>query len=311
VLIIGLGCEANQLNRLCMQEGIEVGGRVNPYVIQETGGTNATVRAGVQRIKELLPAANDVRRQTLPAKHLTLGLQCGGSDGFSGITANPALGIASDLLVQNGGTAILSETPEIYGAEHMLLRRAVSKEVGEKLLERIAWWEEYTARHGESMDSNPSPGNKAGGLTTILEKSLGAAAKGGSSDMVDVYRYAEPVTKRGFVFMDTPGYDPVSATGQVAGGANIICFTTGRGSCYGCKPAPSLKLATNTPMYERMKDDMDINCGEIVDGTATLEDVGQRIFKMVLDTASGKKTKSEEYGYGDDEFAPWHFGATM
>jgi arabinonate dehydratase len=311
VLVIGLGCEANQLNRLCMQEGIEVGGRVNPYVIQETGGTNATVRAGVQRIKELLPAANDVRRQTLPAKHLTLGLQCGGSDGFSGITANPALGIASDLLVQNGGTAILSETPEIYGAEHMLLRRAVSKEVGEKLLERIAWWEEYTARHGESMDSNPSPGNKAGGLTTILEKSLGAAAKGGSSDMVDVYRYAEPVTKRGFVFMDTPGYDPVSATGQVAGGANIICFTTGRGSCYGCKPAPSLKLATNTPMYERMKDDMDINCGEIVDGTATLEDVGQRIFKMVLDTASGKKSKSEQYGYGDDEFAPWHFGATM
>jgi arabinonate dehydratase len=311
VLVIGLGCEANQLNRLCMQEGIEVGVRVNPYVIQETGGTNATVRAGVQRIKELLPAANDVRRQTLPAKHLTLGLQCGGSDGFSGITANPALGIASDLLVQNGGTAILSETPEIYGAEHMLLRRAVSKEVGEKLLERIAWWEEYTARHGESMDSNPSPGNKAGGLTTILEKSLGAAAKGGSSDMVDVYRYAEPVTKRGFVFMDTPGYDPVSATGQVAGGANIICFTTGRGSCYGCKPAPSLKLATNTPMYERMKDDMDINCGEIVDGTATLEDVGQRIFKMVLDTASGKKSKSEQYGYGDDEFAPWHFGATM
>ena len=311
VLVIGLGCEANQLNRLCMQEGIEVGGRVNPYVIQETGGTNATVRAGVQRIKELLPAANDVRRQTLPAKHLTLGLQCGGSDGFSGITANPALGVASDLLVQNGGTAILSETPEIYGAEHMLLRRAVSKEVGEKLLERIAWWEEYTARHGESMDSNPSPGNKAGGLTTILEKSLGAAAKGGSSDMVDVYRYAEPVTKRGFVFMDTPGYDPVSAPGQVAGGANVICFTTGRGSCYGCKPAPSLKLATNTPMYDRMKDDMDINCGEIVDGTATLEEVGQRIFKMVLDTASGKKSKSEEYGYGDDEFAPWHFGATM
>jgi len=311
VLVIGLGCEANQLNRLLMQEGIEVGGRVNPYVIQETGGTNATVRAGVQRIKELLPAANDVRRQTLPAKHLTLGLQCGGSDGFSGITANPALGVASDLLVQNGGTAILSETPEIYGAEHMLLRRAVSKEIGDKLLERIAWWEEYTARHGESMDSNPSPGNKAGGLTTILEKSLGAAAKGGSSDMVDVYRYAEPVTKRGFVFMDTPGYDPVSATGQVAGGANVICFTTGRGSCYGCKPVPSLKLATNTPMYQRMADDMDINCGEIVDGTATLEQKGQEIFKLILDTASGKKSKSEEFGYGEDEFAPWHFGATM
>jgi altronate hydrolase len=311
VLIIGLGCEANQLNRLCQQEGIPVGGRVHTYVIQETGGTNATVRAGVARIKELLPAANDVRRQTLPAKHLTLGLQCGGSDGFSGISANPALGVASDLLVQNGGTAILSETPEIYGAEHMLLRRAVSKEVGGKLLERLKWWEDYTARHGETMDSNPAPGNKAGGLTTILEKSLGAAAKGGSSDMVDVYRYAEPVTKRGFVFMDTPGYDPVSVTGQVAGGANVVCFTTGRGSCFGCKPAPSLKLATNTPMYERMKDDMDINCGEIVDGTATLEEMGERIFRMILDAASGKKTKSEEFGYGDDEFNPWHFGATM
>jgi altronate hydrolase len=311
VLIIGLGCEANQLNRLCEAEGIPVGGRVHPYVIQETGGTNATVRAGVDKIRELLADANRVSRQTLPARYLKLGLQCGGSDGFSGITANPALGVASDLLVENGGTAILSETPEIYGAEHMLLRRAVSKEVGEKLLERIRWWEDYTAKHGESMDSNPSPGNKAGGLTTILEKSLGAAAKGGSSDMVEVYRYAEPVTKQGFVFMDTPGYDPVSATGQVAGGANMICFTTGRGSCYGCAPAPSLKLATNTPMYERMKDDMDINCGEIVDGTASLQEVGERIFKLILETASGKKSKSELYGYGEDEFAPWHFGATM
>jgi altronate hydrolase len=311
VLIIGLGCEANQLNRLCEAEGIPVGGRIHTYTIQETGGTNATVRAGVERIKALLPEANRVARQTLPARHLTLGLQCGGSDGFSGITANPALGVASDLLVQNGGTAILSETPEIYGAEHMLLRRAVSKEVGDKLLDLLRWWENYTAKHGETMDSNPAPGNKAGGLTTILEKSLGAAAKGGSSDMVDVYRYAEPVTKRGFVFMDTPGYDPVSVTGQVAGGANIVCFTTGRGSCFGCKPAPSLKLATNTPMYQRMKDDMDINCGEIADGTATLEEVGQRIFQMILDTASGKRSKSEEFGYGEDEFAPWHFGATM
>jgi altronate hydrolase len=311
VLIIGLGCEANQLNRLCEAEGIPVGGRIHTYTIQETGGTNATVRAGVARIKELLPEANKIKRQTLPAKHLTLGLQCGGSDGFSGITANPALGVGSDLLVQNGGTAILSETPEIYGAEHMLLRRAVSKEVGDKLLDLLKWWENYTAKHGETMDSNPAPGNKAGGLTTILEKSLGAAAKGGSSDMVDVYRYAEPVTKRGFVFMDTPGYDPVSVTGQVAGGANIVCFTTGRGSCFGCKPAPSLKLATNTPMYQRMSDDMDINCGEIADGTASLEEVGQRIFRMILDTASGKRSRSEEFGYGEDEFAPWHFGATM
>ncbi len=311
VLIIGLGCEANQLNRLCEAEGIPVGGRIHAYTIQETGGTNATVRAGVQRIKELLPEADKVERQTLPAKHLTLGLQCGGSDGFSGITANPALGVASDLLVQNGGTAILSETPEIYGAEHMLLRRAVSREVGDKLLDLLKWWESYTAKHGETMDSNPAPGNKAGGLTTILEKSLGAAAKGGTSDMVDVYRYAEPVTKRGFVFMDTPGYDPVSVTGQVAGGANIVCFTTGRGSCFGCKPAPSLKLATNTPMYQRMQDDMDITCGEIVDGTATLEEVGRRIFRLILDTASGGRSKSEAFGYGEDEFAPWHFGATM
>jgi len=255
--------------------------------------------------------AHDTSRHILPAKHLKLGPQCGGSDGFSGITANPALGVASDLLVQNGGSSILSETPEIYGAEHMLLRRAVSKEVGDKLLERLKWWEDYTAKYGETMDSNPAPGNKAGGLTTILEKSLGAAAKGGSADMVDVLRYADPITCQGFMFMDTPGYDPVSVTGQVAGGANMICFTTGRGSCFGCKPVPSLKLATNTPMYQRMADDMDINCGEIVDGTASLEEVGQRIFQLILDTASGKRSKSELYGYGEDEFNPWHFGATM
>ena len=213
--------------------------------------------------------------------------------------------------MKNGGTAILSETPEIYGAEHMLLRRAVSQQVGQKLIDLLKWWEEYAATNKGSLDNNPSPGNKAGGLSTILEKSLGAAAKGGSADMVEVYRYAEPVKARGFVFMDTPGYDPVSATGQVAGGANLICFTTGRGSCYGCKPSPSLKLATNTPMYQRMKDDMDINCGEIADGTSTVQEMGERIFKMMLETASGKKSRSEEYGYGDDEFAPWHLGATF
>jgi altronate hydrolase len=311
VLIVGLGCEANQMNRLVEKQGIPVGERIHTYVIQEEGGTNATVRAAVERIRQMLPAANAVKRQTLPARHLTLGLQCGGSDGFSGITANPALGAAADLLVKNGGTAILSETPEIYGAEHMLLRRAVSPQVGQKLIDLLKWWEDYAARYKESLDNNPSPGNKAGGLSTILEKSLGAAAKGGSADMVEVYRYAEPVTKRGFVFMDTPGYDPVSVTGQVAGGANMICFTTGRGSCYGCKPAPSLKLATNTPMYERMKDDMDINCGEIADGKATVPEMGERIFKLILETASGRKSRSEVYGYGDDEFAPWHFGATL
>jgi altronate hydrolase len=292
-------------------QGIKVGDRVHTFVMQEVGGTNATVRAGVERIKQLLPAANGVKRETVSAKHLTVGLQCGGSDGFSGITANPALGAAVDLLVKNGGTAILSETPEIYGAEHMLLRRAVSQQVGQKLIDLLKWWEEYAATNKGSLDNNPSPGNKAGGLSTILEKSLGAAAKGGSADMVEVYRYAEPVKARGFVFMDTPGYDPVSATGQVAGGANLICFTTGRGSCYGCKPSPSLKLATNTPMYQRMKDDMDINCGEIADGTATVQEMGERIFKLILETASGKKSRSEEYGYGDDEFAPRHLGATF
>jgi altronate hydrolase len=311
VLIIGLGCESNQLGAMVVAEGLETGTRIQTMVIQETGGTRKTVEAGIARIREMLPAANAAARQRLPARHLILGLQCGGSDGFSAITANPALGVAADLLVRNGGTAILSETPEIYGAEHMLLSRAVSDEVGHKLLDLLRWWEDYAAKDGESLDNNPSPGNKAGGLTTILEKSLGAAAKGGNSNLVEVYRYAEPVTKQGFVFMDTPGYDPVSVTGQVAGGANMICFTTGRGSCFGCKPAPSLKLATNTPMYNRMAEDMDINCGEILDGAVSVEEMGERIFKLILATASGQRSKSEELGYGEDEFAPWHLGATL
>jgi len=311
VLIIGLGCESNQLSALVVAEELEVGSRIQTLVIQETGGTRKTVEAGIAKIKEMLPAANAVKRQKVPARHLILGLQCGGSDGFSAITANPALGVAADLLVRNGGTSILSETPEIYGAEHMLLGRAVSDEVGHKLLDLLRWWENYAAKDGETLDNNPSPGNKAGGLTTILEKSLGAAAKGGNSNLVEVYRYAEPVTKSGFVFMDTPGYDPVSVTGQVAGGANMICFTTGRGSCFGCKPAPSLKLATNTPMYNRMAEDMDINCGEVLDGAASVEEMGERIFKLILETASGQRSKSELLGYGEDEFAPWHLGATL
>jgi altronate hydrolase len=311
VVMIGLGCESNQLPRLVADEGLKAGQRIQTLVMQEVGGTRKTVEAAVAHIRELLPIVNNVKRTKVPAKHIVLGMQCGGSDGFSAITANPALGVAADLLVQNGGTAILSETPEIYGAEHMLLSRAVSQEVGEKLLDLLKWWEGYAADNDGSLDNNPSPGNKAGGLTTILEKSLGAAAKGGRSDLVDVYRYAEPVTKRGFVFMDTPGYDPVSATGQVAGGANMICFTTGRGSCFGCKPSPSLKLATNTPMYNRMVEDMDINCGEILDGGASVEEMGERIFKLILETASGKASKSEALGYGEDEFAPWHIGATF
>jgi altronate hydrolase len=309
--LVGLGCEANQIGSLLSAQQLEQGAQLIAFTIQDTGGTRKAVENGIARVKEMLPEANKVKRETVPASHLVLGLQCGGSDGYSGISANPALGAAVDLLVRHGGTAILSETPEIYGAEHLLTRRAVSREVGEKLIRRIKWWEDYTARNGNEMNNNPSPGNKAGGLTTILEKSLGAVTKGGTSNLVDVYEYAEPVTAKGFVYMDTPGYDPVSATGQVAGGANMICFTTGRGSAYGCKPSPSLKLATNTPLFQRQEDDMDINCGTVIDGTESVQEVGERFFRLILETASGRKSKSEEFGYGDDEFAPWMLGATM
>ena len=278
--------------------------------IQETGGTKKTVMAGVGAIHDMLPIVDKARRETCSASELTLALQCGGSDGYSGITANPALGAAVDKLVHHGGTAILSETPEIYGAEHLLTLRALNTEIGEKLVRMIKWWEDYTARNRMEMNNNPSPGNKAGGLTTILEKSLGAAAKGGTTTLTGVFHYAEPVTTKGFVFMDTPGYDPVSATGQVAGGANVLAFTTGRGSAYGCKPVPSLKLATNSDVYAKMIDDMDIDCGEVLDGVS-IEDKGDEIFARLLDVASGAHTKSELLGYGDAEFVPWTIGATM
>ncbi len=311
VLVIGLGCEANQITALIGAEGLKEGERLRSYNMQEVGGTAKAIERGVALIREMLPAVSRVTRSEVPASHLTLGLQCGGSDGYSGITANPALGNAVDRLVAHGGTAILSETPEIYGAEHLLTRRAVSREVGEKLIERIKWWEDYTARNRGEMNNNPSPGNKAGGLTTILEKSLGAVAKGGTTNLVDVFEYAQPVTSKGFVFMDTPGYDPVSATGQVAGGANMIVFTTGRGSAYGCAPSPSLKLSTNSELWQRQEEDIDINCGEITDGAATVESVGERIFEMILATASGQKSKSEAFGYGQQEFVPWQVGAVM
>jgi altronate hydrolase len=309
--LVGLGCEANQINELLSAQALKRGDKLGTFTIQEKGGTRKAVEIGIARVKELLPEANKARREPLPASHLLLGLQCGGSDGYSGISANPALGAAVDLLVKHGGTAILSETPEIYGAEHLLTRRCIAKEVGEKLIARIQWWEQYTRRNGNEMNNNPSPGNKAGGLSTILEKSLGAVAKGGTTNLVDVYEYAQPVTAKGFVYMDTPGYDPVSATGQVAGGANMILFTTGRGSAYGCKPSPSLKLATNTPLFVHQEEDMDLNCGTVVDGTETIQQVGERIFALILKTASGEQTKSEAFGYGEDEFAPWMLGATM
>jgi len=310
VIMVGLGCEGFQIPRFKEAYGVKESDLFRTMTIQETGGTRKTVAKGVEAVTAMLPKVNAVKRETVPASEIVLALQCGGSDGYSGITANPALGHAVDTLVKHGGTAILSETPEIYGAEHLLTRRAATREVGEKLVDIIHWWEDYTKRNLMEMNNNPSPGNKLGGLSTILEKSLGAAAKGGTTTMTAVYNYADPVTAKGFVFMDTPGYDPVSATGQVAGGANVLAFTTGRGSAYGCKPTPSFKLATNTVIYEQMKEDMDINCGDVLDGVS-LEDKGKAIFDMMLKVASGQKTKSEELGYGDNEFVPWQIGATM
>ncbi len=311
VLVVGLGCEVNQIPFLLDAYGLKLNDTFQTMTIQESGGTRKTVDGAIERITTMLEPANKAVRTTVSASELTVALQCGGSDAYSGITANPALGNAVDRLVANGGTGILAETPEIYGAEHLLTRRAINAEVGQKLVDRVKWWEDYTARNHGSMDNNPSPGNKAGGLTTILEKSLGAAAKGGTTNLTGVYKYAEPVDTKGFVFMDSPGFDPASITGEVASGANLVCFTTGRGSVYGCKPAPSIKLATNTPMYNSMSEDMDINAGKIADGDATIEDVGEEIFDYMLDVASGKKSKSEELGFGDNEFIPWQVGAVM
>ncbi len=316
-LLIGLGCEQGEMDYLLdSQRLVQIGGVPGPlgqppvFSMQDLGGTVKTVEAAVRRVAELLPQANDVRRVPVPASELILGLECGGSDGNSGVTANPAVGAAADLVVACGGTAILSETPEICGAEHLLTRRSVSREVADKLIERVQWWRWYTGLFGVEVDNNPSVGNKEGGLTTIAEKSLGAVAKGGTTALVDVYQYAEPVTAKGFVFMDSPGYDPASTTGMVAGGANVVLFTTGRGSCFGCKPAPSLKIATNTPMYERMIDDMDLNAGEILRGRS-VADVGREIFEQVLAVASGEKTKSELHGLGDEEFVPWTVGPVL
>ena len=310
-LLLGLGCEINQIDSLVEDLGLTPRETLHTKTIQDMGGTNASVREGIACIEAMLPAANEVTREAVPASHIILGMECGGSDAFSGVTANPALGSAADLLVRHGGTAILGETPEIYGSEHLLIRRAASEAVGRKLLDRISWWGDYTKKNGAVVDNNPTPGNKAGGLTTILEKSLGAAAKGGTSNMVEVYRYGEPVTSNGFVFMDTPGYDPVSITGMVAGGANVVCFTTGRGSVFGCKPTPSLKLATNSEMFSRMHEDMDINCGRILDGEADIESLGREIFELILRTASGEPSKSEAFGFGDEEFVPWQVGAVL
>ncbi len=311
VLLLGLGCEVMQVVQL-LRDGNPVAEKALRHMtIQHTGGTLNTVRDGVQVVRELIQQANNAVRESVPISNLCVGMQCGGSDGYSGITANPALGFASDLLVRHGGTTILSETPEIYGAEHLLRNRALSEEVADKLDERIRWWEAYTRRNGVDMNNNPSPGNKRGGLTTILEKSLGAVAKGGTAPLKEVYQFAERIDKCGFVFMDSPGYDPCSVTGQIAAGANLIAFTTGRGSVSGYKPTPCIKLATNSEVYTRMMEDMDINCGDIVDEGVSIEQKGEGIFEHFLQIASGEKTQSEQLGFGDVEFVPWQIGAVM
>ncbi len=311
VLMVGLGCEMNQIDWLLDAWGIENGPLFHAMNIQDVAGLRRTVETGIEKVRAMLPLANRQTRKPCPASDLMVALQCGGSDAWSGISANPALGHACDLLVAQGGTGVLAETPEIYGAEHLLTRRAVDEATGKRLIERIRWWEDYTARNNGSMDNNPSPGNKKGGLTTILEKSLGAAAKGGTTPLNGVYKYAEPVTAKGFTFMDSPGYDPASVTGQIASGCNLVTFTTGRGSAFGAKPVPSLKIATNTEMYTRLIEDMDIDAGTILSGDARVEDVGLSIYRTLLRVASGEQTKSEAQGLGDYEFVPWQIGAVM
>ena len=311
VLMVGLGCEMNQIDWLLEAWGIKDGPLFHAMNIQDVAGLRRTIEIGVEKVRAMLPLANEATRTPCPASELMVALQCGGSDAWSGITANPALGYACDLLVAQGGTGVLAETPEIYGAEHLLTRRAVDEQIGRRLVDLIDWWEDYTARNKGSMDNNPSPGNKKGGLTTILEKSLGAAAKGGTTPLTGVYKYAEPVTAKGFTFMDSPGYDPASVTGQIASGCNLVTFTTGRGSAFGAKPAPSLKIATNSDMYHRMIEDMDVDAGRILSGEASLEQVGREIYEHLLRVASGEQTKSEAQGLGDYEFVPWQIGAVM
>ncbi len=311
ILLIGLGCEVMQVSALVGGRPIRADGALRYMTIQQEGGTRKTIEKGLAELRGIAELANKATRQPAPVSHLTLGMQCGGSDGYSGITANPALGKASDLLVQHGGTTILSETSEIYGAEHLLTRRAVTKDVGRKLIDRIQWWEDYTARNQGEMDNNPSPGNKRGGLTTILEKSLGAVAKSGAAPLEGVYLFGEQIGTKGFVFMDSPGFDPCSVTGQIASGANLIAFTTGRGSVSGYMPTPCIKLATNSEMYHRMSEDMDINCGDIITDGVSLDDKGRDIFEVLIRVASGEQTKSEQLGFGGVEFVPWQIGAVM
>ncbi|MDA7545520.1 UxaA family hydrolase [Alphaproteobacteria bacterium] len=310
-LVVGLGCERCQVGGLFQSQGIAETNKLRTLVMQENGGTTATIKAGIKCIEGMLEEVNKIERIATPLSSLMVGLQCGGSDAFSSLSANPALGKAVDILVAHGGTAILSETPEIYGVENSLTARAINSNVAEKLMNRVNWWKDiYSVGRDVQINGTVSPGNQKGGLANILEKSLGSAMKGGTTGLMEVYNYAEKVDKKGFVFMDTPGFDPVSATGQIAGGANLIAFTTGRGSCFGAKPTPSIKLATNSNLYERMNEDMDINCGAVIDGEKNIEEMGKEIFEEFISFASGKKTKSEILNLGRHEFAPWQIGIT-
>lgn len=311
VLVVGLGCEGNDVGRYFPNSSSTKNLGIYGIKIQEEGGSKATIQRGLERVKKMLAAADKAKRVPVSTSHLVVGLECGGSDAFSGITANPAMGSAVDLLVRHGGTAILSETPEIYGAEHLLIQRSATPAIGKKICELIEWWKNYLSNHNANLDNNPSPGNKAGGLTNILEKSLGAVTKAGTTSLNAVYRYAQTVDSKGLVFMDTPGYDPTSITGMIAGGANMICFSTGRGTGYGCKPVPCLKLASTSKLFKRMPDDMDINCGMILEGKATVSQMGEQIFKQIIASASGEETKNELLITGDHEFVPWYTGATL
>lgn len=311
VLLIGLGCEVNQTNALLKAQKLDRSDTFRTMTIQAEGGVRKTITQGIEAINEMAEIAAGYQREPCPVSELTLALQCGGSDAWSGITANPALGYAVDLLVSHGGSAILGETPEVYGAEHLLTRRAVDRNTADKLVERILWWENYTQMNGGTLDANPSPGNIQGGITTILEKSLGSVAKGGTTPLTGFWQYGETATRKGFSMMDSPGFDPVSVTGQVATGANIVAFTTGRGSCFGCKPSPSIKIASNSAMYEQMSEDMDINAGSIITEGRTIEEVGREIFDLLLGVASGELSLSEQNGLGDLEFVPWQIGAVM
>ncbi len=311
-LLVGLGCETNQASDLIREHHLRTSGQASPLTlsIQEVGGTQPAIDAGISTVETLLPQVNAAKRTPQPISELVIALQCGGSDGWSGITANPVVGLAADELVRQGGTVVLAETPEIYGAEHLLTRRAIDPQVGQKLVGRVQAWEERAKLLGIEINNNPTYGNKAGGLTTIYEKALGAVSKGGHTPLTEVYDYAEQVSRRGLVFMDTPGYDPVSVTGQVAGGCNLVLFTTGRGSVFGFKPAPAVKVASNTALYQSMLGDMDFDAGCLLEGVP-IESLAATLLDLALAVASGQPSKSEAQGIGEAEFSPWDLGEAL